>query len=184
MDSQHYQPDQAFIGFIAFLSPDPDEGGRLYEELRARLIRYFRLRGLNNGDEGADEALDRVMRRLHEGEAIEDYIRYSYGVARLVAIEMLRNQKSVSLDMSTFVDVTQGDEADGEDPRLDALRGCLQNLDDSSRGLLLEYFSIGSRRLHERDRLARRYGLNINSLRLRVFRMKGRLKDCLEKKFQ
>lgn len=183
MDSDIQKSSTGFTKFLAFLSADEDEGARLYEDLRARLTRYFRLRGLNDCDEAADDALDRVMRKLEEGEEIKDYLRYSYGVARLVAIEKIKRRRAVSVDTDALVLSAPEDEPADEDARLDVLRTCLQKLDDQSRQLLLDYYDIGPRRLDLRETLAQKNNLNINSLRLRVFRMKKQLQTCVEENF-
>src|SRR6185295_16069629 len=70
------------------LDPDRDAAGRAYEALRRRLIDLFAWEHGEAPEELADEALNRLARRLSEGVAIDDGIaRYAFGIARLLLHE-------------------------------------------------------------------------------------------------
>src|SRR5271154_647155 len=72
---------------LAKLNPDPERAGMTYEELRRRLILFFRLKRPHEAEDLADQVLDRVARRLSEGVEMERIEFYSLGVARFVLRE-------------------------------------------------------------------------------------------------
>src|SRR5215216_3042901 len=69
---------------LALLDSDPERAGEKYEKIRRKLITFFECRGCASPADQADETIDRVTRRVDEGQPItaEDIPRYFYGVAR------------------------------------------------------------------------------------------------------
>ena len=57
---------QQFDALLLQFAPDRDTAGVKYVELRSRLVTVFRYRGCANPEELADEAMDRVARKLLE----------------------------------------------------------------------------------------------------------------------
>lgn len=178
MDSWDNMADRAFRKFLVTLSEDEDRAGYLYEDLRLRLTRFFRLRGIYECDEAADETIDRVVRKHDEGTEIGDYLKYSYGVARLVALELHRKSR-VAVQAAAEMGCRSVLPHTDAESLLDYLQECLKALDDENRGLVLEYYSTGSKDLTRRELLAQRSGLNLNTLRLRIFRVKKKLEKCI-----
>src|SRR5687767_2666855 len=80
-------PAGDFHTLLARLSTDESKAAAEYECLRRRLLVYFQGRGCSTSDACADETLDRVGRRLAQGERIDHVARYTYGVARRIATE-------------------------------------------------------------------------------------------------
>lgn len=77
------------------LDPDRDAAGRAYEALRRRLIDLFAWEHGEAPEELADEALNRLARRLSEGVAIDGGIaRYAFGIARLLLHEQSRARRN------------------------------------------------------------------------------------------
>src|SRR5262245_65972612 len=76
----------SFDSLLAQLGPDRESAARAYLELRRALFIFFATRGAASPDEMADETINRVARRLSEGERIttENPSNYFYGVARNV----------------------------------------------------------------------------------------------------
>jgi DNA-directed RNA polymerase specialized sigma24 family protein len=74
------------------LDGEPEAAARQYETLRRRLCAFFEVRGLLRSEDLAEETLDRVARRLEEGEDVKQLIAYVYGVARRVFREGVRRQ--------------------------------------------------------------------------------------------
>src|SRR3954469_24767782 len=72
------------------LDPDPTRAAAAYEALRHSLTRFFDWRGAHFPDECADETLNRLARRLHEGAAVGDIPVLAPGIARLVRLEQAR----------------------------------------------------------------------------------------------
>ena len=74
-------------------------------------------------------------------------------------------------------------EAAVEDPRLPAIQICLGRLSAGDQSLLLRYHeeSQGQARISLRENIARELGIELNALRVRVFRIRAKLERCLAK---
>ena len=80
---------EAFDELLLWLSPDREEAGRQYEDIRRKLIRLFNCRGCDNPEELTDETINRVI-KIVESKAVEysgEPILLFYGVARNVVHE-------------------------------------------------------------------------------------------------
>src|SRR5580692_9915969 len=69
------------------LAPDPTQAGLRYEKLRTRLIAFFLRRMLPAPEDLADETINRLARRLFEGEQVASIEAYALGIARYVLKE-------------------------------------------------------------------------------------------------
>src|SRR5262245_32792116 len=136
---------EALARLLERLDTDPDAAGRAYEALRSRLIDYFDWRGAQRPDVAADEALDRVARRLEEGETIERVEAYAYGVARLVLLEHLRQQLREQRVSAAVALGTAGPPPADEEPRIACLLRCLQQLPAEERSLIVAYYEGAGR---------------------------------------
>ncbi|HXG64714.1 MAG TPA: hypothetical protein VNO70_06375, partial [Blastocatellia bacterium] len=85
--------EEAFNLLLRQLDADRQCAGEKYEHLRRSLIKFFAWRGSRRPDADADEAIDRVARKLSEGERVQEIYSYTNGVARLVLLETLRDQE-------------------------------------------------------------------------------------------
>src|SRR5262245_61309060 len=85
---------ESLAKFLACLDPDPDRAGARYESLRLTLMKFFDWRGAHFPEECADETINRVIRKIDEGESIRDVPTYCQGVARLVLLEKLKGPDS------------------------------------------------------------------------------------------
>lgn len=161
---------------LAVLDPDPDRAGREYELLRRKLVVFFRSRCGPEPEALADEVLDRLARRLAEGEDVRDLASYSRGVALNVCREALRVRPTASLE---GVDPPAADPPEPE-PLADPLRCCLDALAPADRDMVLRYYEgEGRRRIDNREVLAAALGLSPNALRIRVYRLRGELEACV-----
>src|SRR5438105_15584483 len=83
---------EAFDRLLARLGPDRESAGRAYEQLRDRLIRFFRSRSPLETERWADTVLDRVARKNEETE-IASINTFVWGVAKMVRAEMFRAKR-------------------------------------------------------------------------------------------
>ncbi|HMB27307.1 MAG TPA: hypothetical protein VKS99_04340, partial [Blastocatellia bacterium] len=60
----------SFDSLLAQLGPDRESAARAYLDLRRALFIFFATRGAASPDEMTDETINRVARRLSEGERI------------------------------------------------------------------------------------------------------------------
>jgi DNA-directed RNA polymerase specialized sigma24 family protein len=161
---------------LARLAPDCEQAGASYEEIRRRLVWLFEPQLGDASEELADEAIDRVARRLAQGMAIhaEKPFAYFRGVARNVAQEMLRERRR---ERRAFTAAFGRREPEPDaDPRLACLQSCLDRLPAGQRRLILVYHEGSDR--YSRQCLAHELGIRVNALRIRAHRVRRRLEDC------
>lgn len=182
---------EAFDALLFSFAPDRDHAARLYEVLRRKLLEFFEARGSHTPDEHADETFDRVMRRIAEGEKIDNPAGYCYGVARFVWKEASRrrSKEPVGLDENaaiptTVIEADRDLEAARElvERRLDCLEKCLDHLADETRDFIVEYYKEENAvKIEQRKLLAERLRTTLNALRLRASRLRRELAKCTDK---
>lgn len=96
-DERQFPRKDALEALLNWLSADNDQAGLIYERLRRKLVEFFARRGAPTlfWHELADETLDRIGRKLAEGETIHnpEPTAYAFGVARYVLSEFWRRQR-------------------------------------------------------------------------------------------
>lgn len=178
---------EAFDKLLARLDEDRERAGEKYEQLRLKLVKFFDFRGSLAPDEHADETLNRVTRKLDEGEAIENLQAYCYGTARLYFLDVLKERKKVPLeDAPELVQEAGFDREDEANLQYKCFDRCLQALPAENRELILGYYEDEKRgKIDKRKNLAELFGLELNALRIRTCRIRTRLEtcvtDCVEK---
>jgi DNA-directed RNA polymerase specialized sigma24 family protein len=176
-----------FERFLAALDTDSGRAAEKYVALRDRLERFFEWRNCENASELTDIVFDRVMKKIDDGEEIRSAEAYSATVAKFVLMENRREiLKNRELDENSM-EVADGNEPDGTDEkdeletkRLRCLDRCLEGFPADQSGLLIDYFDTDEETLiPTRQRLAKKLGINLNSLRIRVCRLKSKLEKCM-----
>jgi DNA-directed RNA polymerase specialized sigma24 family protein len=164
---------KAFEGLLASLDDNRERAGEKYERLHRRLAEFFEARGSESPADHTDQTINRVARRIQEGEIIESIERYSYGVARLFWMEILRARRKqpVAIDLVN-VPAIPADDEDGELLRLDQERrlrcfeDCLARLATANRVLVVEYYREDKGpKIEQRKRQADRLSMSLNALR-------------------
>lgn len=178
---------RSFEGLLSWLGPDPQTAGAQYESLRRRLLRLYEWRGADLAEELADETLDRVAKRLEEGEEVRtpDPYRYVAGVARRVFQELVRREsrhrKALAKDPWPLPPPQTAEEKRDQERRLLCLSQALQHFPAESQRLLLSYYQgEGAAKISNRRSLAQEIGIPINALRIRMHRMRQRLATAVE----
>jgi DNA-directed RNA polymerase specialized sigma24 family protein len=180
---------EAFDSLLRSLHPDRDHAGRVYENIRRKLLEFFEARGSAVPDEHADETLDRVMRRMTEGEKVENPASYCYGVAKFVWIEASRARAKQPVELDENGVINRGDDDDdlretrqAIERRLDCLDNCLDHLADETREFIIEYYREEKvPKIEQRRLLADRLETTLNALRLRASRLRRELAKCTDK---
>ena len=173
---------------LEVLDPDRDRAGEKYEAIRRKLLRFFEWRHAPDPEDLADDVIDRVGRRLAEGEHIQaaDASAYFLGVARNVLRESWARRPApeplTEEDAARLAGDPQAD--DEESARQEAwascLERCLERLPVESQELVLLYHQDQQRaRIDGRRELARRLGIGLNALRIRIFRLRAVLEACV-----
>ena len=181
MGSHRHIGREDLEAFLAALDTDADAAAAKYAQLRERLVRYFLLRGIQDAERAAEETFDRIALKITGGTEVVNITRYSYGIARFVLFERLRIEQLEAEAAQNFQETRMKGDS-GDDPNLLALFECLSSLAADDRELVVEYFVKDRGRTSDREDLARRFGLGMNALRLRVYRLKKRLAECVRGK--
>jgi len=173
---------EAFDELLASLDTDRDKAGVKYLEMRGNLARFFEWRGCPFPEEHADETINRVARRISEGEAIRDPAQYSIGVARMLLLEIHKGRAREwrALGELTGPEATPYEFEDVE-PRVECLMRCLAGLSAENRELILQYYQ-GEKgaKIENRKKLTDRFRVPINTLRMRALRLREKLLACVE----
>lgn len=163
------------------LDADPGRAADAYEALRLALTRFFDWRGAHFPDECADEAINRLARRLDDGVEIADLRGFALGIARLVLLERARQPQARHDALDEHVLPAAVPLPIETGARLhDCLDTCLASLAPDARSLILEYYQDQQRqKIDRRVRLAGELGLTANALRSRAQRVRDRLERCV-----
>jgi DNA-directed RNA polymerase specialized sigma24 family protein len=174
----------ALQGLLSLLDADEVRAAQHYERLRDKLIVFFSGRRCAEPEDRADETLDRIGRRIEEGEQIADVTRYAYGVARLVAMESVkrvRRRTHLLARLASSSDAGRGDDFAGANASdaMACIRRCRDRLPPEDQDLILRYYDSAGRDQHaERRQLAAGLDLSPAALRLRAFRIRRVLEAC------
>jgi DNA-directed RNA polymerase specialized sigma24 family protein len=186
---------EAFDRMLAELHPDIERAGEQYEKIRRKLVKLFEWRGCAHSEECADETFNRVAQKISEGNLIwtEDPYSYFHGVALNVlreywrsveqtakALEEVAQIQDLSVDPE-HLSVRQVEQTNKE-RLLECLNQCLQKLPPESLHLITRYHQIEeSSNKARRKELAQSLGIPINALRIRAYRIRSAIEECVEK---
>lgn len=184
----------AFDRLLRELDPDREQAGLKYEAIRRKLTNLYRWRGCTNPDEYVDITIDRVTRRIQEGAEItaRDPYLYFHGVA----LNVLREHwKKIEKHNTTGLDDLARSEVPSENPvarqeeeserqeqetRLDCLNHCVGGLPRPQLEILTAYHDEkGGTKIAQRNELAKKLDIPLNALRIRVYRIRTELEDCV-----
>ena len=176
---------EAFERLLDSLDANRERAGEKYENVRRKLIEFFEARGSNSPLDHADETINRVARRLDEGESVQDLNAYFYGVARLLLKETLRGRgrepNALDLELPIATDDEEHERRrQQEERRLECFETCLSKLPAASRVLIVEYYrEEKGLKIEQRKRQADALNVSLNALRLRACRIRGELGACV-----
>jgi DNA-directed RNA polymerase specialized sigma24 family protein len=174
--------ETAFNKLLLSLSPDREEAANRYELLRRKLIRFCESNTSVPADEGADEIINRVTRKLDEGTFIPNIFAYSFGVARMVLKEFWKERERSHLmtrELPTTTTVTIPVIEERDDARLRCFDTCLERLSSESRKLIMDYYREDRHaKIELRKELAQQLSIPLNALRIRAHRVRRALEEC------
>ena len=164
---------------------DRDAAGAKYESLRVRLIKFFEWRNCETAEELTDTVFDRVIRKITEGEQIQNVSAYAATVAQFVFKEdcRKRTRRTQSIeDTQEIEDLAETNKIlseETDDSQMNCLEKCLKEFPDENRRLIVAYYDTDERTMIEtRKRLADSLDVSLNVLRIRICRLKAKLEDC------
>lgn len=175
-----------FDKFLATLDADREQSGAKYEFLRVRLVKFFEWRNCARAEELTDIVFDRIVKKIVDGEQIQNVNAYAATVAQFVFKEDCRSRERLRQPIEdnpaiqNLIAASGSAEADETDrARLDCLEKCLAEFSAENRRLITAYYDADERTMiATRRRLADAMSVSLNTLRIRVCRLKSKLEDC------
>ncbi|MEZ5344174.1 MAG: hypothetical protein R2681_01345 [Pyrinomonadaceae bacterium] len=174
--------------FLNALDPDRDQAAAKYIALRERLEKFFEWRSCENTEELTDTVFDRAARKIIEGEDVKNAEAFCVAIAKFVVLENRREVlRSTELDETSKKfqpddDPDSDQEIELKDKRHKCLDKCLAELPADKRSLIVDYFDTDEETMIAgRKRLAEKIGTNLNTLRIRISRLKTKLESCVKK---
>lgn len=179
-------PSDSFNELLDWLNPDRDLAARKYEEIRRDLIKVFGWNKCIDPEGMADETFDRVATKASQ---LKDSFQgnrklFFYGVANNLIKEYRKTVRTyVSLDE---VEIAENPPAKFEEETAEAreecLRTCLLELTVENRNLLIAYYAKEKRaKIDQRAKMAQQLGISIETLRVRMCRIRSELVECIER---
>jgi DNA-directed RNA polymerase specialized sigma24 family protein len=171
---------QSLGRLLSLLDEDPGRAGEQYEIWRRKLVKLFAWRGSATPEELADTTLNRLARKIDEGEVIRNFAGYVGGTARLVWLEAIKEQQRARGALEELRISTPHSPADSQ--RVECFELCLENLPSENRLLILDYYRAErGRKIELRRQLAAKMGMPLNALRIRAHRIRVQLEKCVGK---
>lgn len=174
---------ESFEEILTWLNPDREMAAKMYVQLRQDIARIFVWRRCADPEGLTDEVFDRVARKVHvvtqtyEG----DPRLYFRAVANNLVKETLKK-------ISTHVpledmDLPSHPGTSPEDEDIDdCLQRCLRKLSVEARQLILAYYAKEKQaKIDHRHELAQSMNISIETLRVKVYRIRESLEGCIER---
>jgi DNA-directed RNA polymerase specialized sigma24 family protein len=177
-------PDEAaYARLLTFLDADPQRAVPKFNEVRRRLLKLFAWRECAPPETYARRTIDRVARRISEGNDrhVAEPFQYFYGVAMHVLKEGGAPPSRVPEPQPTQPEesadpgsppAADPELVDAARRKLTCVESCLGELLPKHRALLLDYHRSATD-LERYDDLAHAQGIPLNALRLRVHRLRA-----------
>ena len=186
---------ESFDRMLAELHPDIERAGEQYEKIRQKLVKLFEWRGCAHAEECADETFNRVAQKICEGTSIWTDEPYSYfhGVALNVLREYWRSVEQAAKALEEAAQIQEASvDPDGllsreseqreKERLLECLNRCLKQLPPESINLITRYHQgEGTPDKTRRKELAQLLGIPLNALRIRAYRIRGAVEECVKK---
>lgn len=184
---------EQFDELLAWFDPDREQAGRKYETIRQSLIRIFIWRGYSEAEDMADETINRVLLNVIRIKPtfIGDPAPYFYRVANNLLMERGRQKKlqvpleEVSEELSSEDNALADEQVDNLEQEDECLHRCIQQLEPDRRALILAYYREEKQaKIEYRRKLAQQERIDLNALRVRVYRIRAGLEKCIEECLQ
>jgi RNA polymerase sigma factor (sigma-70 family) len=178
-------PPKSFDEILAWLHPDRDQAANIYVQLRHDLTKIFTWNRCADPDGLTDEVFDRVARKVHDVRPTfeGDPKLYFYGIARnLIKESPKRVKRQVSLEDTDLRAPDTSTDDEMARMREDCLNSCLQDLEPEKKELILSYYARDKQaKIDHRSEMARKLGISVETLRVRVHRLRVTIETCIER---
>jgi RNA polymerase sigma factor (sigma-70 family) len=180
---------EEFDSLLSLFADDRDKAGLVYEEIRRNLLRFFEARNCQDSDILADETLFRVASKAHTFDP-ERHTRPSsfvFGFAAKILLEYSRDPVKMRITYDRWIQtplaggLSTTDPGDGDED-LQCLTKCLADMDETDREILLTYYSREKHeKIESRKEMAAELGISIETLHMRVHRLRSTLRKCMRR---
>jgi DNA-directed RNA polymerase specialized sigma24 family protein len=168
-----------FDSLLDWLDSNRTKAAERYEIIRNGLIQVFRNKGCIVSEDLADETIDRVAIKVNEirHSYRGDPSRYFYGVGKLVHLEYLKQPHLAELPQLLVAPQPEDVEV-----AYQCLDECMNKLTINNRSLVLQYYSDRKQaKIDARRAILKMLGLKPSALRVRVYRIRETLEECVRK---
>ncbi len=179
---------EEFDGLLALFSQDRDEAGVIYEDIRSSLLRYFESRDCREADMLADETLFRVATKAHTFDPTRHTrpSSFVFGFASKILLEYSRDPQKLRITYDRWVQSALGvaseEESEDEAAGMECLRKCLGEMSAEDRELMIAYYGKEKQeKIASRKLMAEKLGIKMETLHMRVHRLRGVLKKCMKR---
>ena len=176
---------ESFEEILAWLSPDREIAATMYVQLRHDLAKIFTFRGCADPEGLTDEVFDRVAKKVEEVRPtyVGDPRLYFRAVANNVAKEDLKKAKTRVPLEGQDLPQQKTTEIDEETVAVEeCLQSCLEKLSTENRKLIVAYYVKEKQaKIDSRSELARQLQTSVETLRVRVYRIRKSLRQCIER---
>ncbi|MCI0336995.1 MAG: sigma-70 family RNA polymerase sigma factor [Acidobacteria bacterium] len=153
--------------------------------MRQRLIVIFNNRGCAVSEDLVDETFNRVMRRLPD--IIGSYqgipAPYIYKTAQRVYLDYLA--KAWVPIPENLTDLPQKEKDSDEEMIYQCLDQCIKELSPNNRELVLSYYlETRQAKIDHRKEIAESLKIELNAMRIRLYRIRNTLRQCIEQCLQ
>lgn len=179
---------EEFDGLLGLFSENRDEAGAIYAELRESLVRYFESRDCRDADMLADETLFRVASKAHTFDPARHTrpSSFVFGFASKILLEYGRDPHKMRITYDRWVQsalaMPAAEASEDEAAGMECLRKCLGEMSAEDRDLMIAYYGKEKReKIASRKLLAETFGIKMETLHMRIHRLRGVLKKCMKR---
>ena len=181
----------SFDRLLLQLDADREAAGERYLKIREKLCKFFQWRNCPTFDDLADQTIDRVARRVDHGAEIRsgDMYLFFHGVAVNVLREYWKQAQKVQekpfdeapeTKVAVENPIESAERSGDKERQMSCLDGCVGKLPAQQLMLITQYHQgQGGAKIAQRNALAEHFGIPLNALRIRAFRIRGELENCI-----
>jgi DNA-directed RNA polymerase specialized sigma24 family protein len=180
MNNKNVITQTDFDTLLTWLDSDRENAGAMYEKIRQGLINFFYFKGCSDGENLADETINRVINKIATLDLSTGYkpITVFYGFASNVFYEELKKKHR---EVSIETDIALNAEVYNQ-TKFDCLEKCLRKLSKEDSELAVQYYQKSKKvKTEYRRKLAENIGLSVPAMQVKLFRIRKILRNCIEK---